>query len=228
MSYTSIKNLKELINSKVLFYDLETTGLVKTKGSEYKPEEQYYNYKDNGIYDSARIVQIGWIYMDNFEYDYDIKPENISCKTIKPNNFIIPEKVISIHGITNEFANSNGISIKKGLLKLKKKILETEYIIGYNVFYDINILLNELKRLNMNKCINKILALKREEKILCIGQLCAQYAKPLDWIRSGYRVPAQTKVYNEIFKKNLSNAHHAKYDICASIEIMFWIYNNYL
>lgn len=31
MSYSNIKNLIEIINKKVLFYDLETTGLVKTE-----------------------------------------------------------------------------------------------------------------------------------------------------------------------------------------------------
>ena len=29
MSYTSIKNLEDIINKNVLFLDLETTGLVK-------------------------------------------------------------------------------------------------------------------------------------------------------------------------------------------------------
>ena len=199
--------------------------MVKTKGREYKPEKQYFSYKDNEIYDSARIVQIGWILIDNFDYDYTIQPENISCKTIKPENFIIPEDAINIHGITNEIAEKEGIPIKKGLLKLKKNILESEYIIVYNIYYDINILLNELKRLNMNKCINKILKLKREEKILCIGQLCSEYAKPVNWTKYGYMVPAQTKVYNEIFKKNLVNAHNAGHDICATIEIMYWIFS---
>ena len=50
MSYTNIKHLDELINSKVLFYDLETTGLVKTKGREYKPEKQYFSYVSSSYF----------------------------------------------------------------------------------------------------------------------------------------------------------------------------------
>jgi DNA polymerase III epsilon subunit-like protein len=111
MSYTTIEDLDKIINSKVLFYDLETIRLIKTHYHDVKPEEQYYFYKNNKIYDKGRIVQIGWLYMG--EFDYEIMPKNILSKIIKPD-------VIKIHGITNEIANEQGIDIKKVLNKLKK------------------------------------------------------------------------------------------------------------
>jgi DNA polymerase III epsilon subunit-like protein len=226
MSYTTIEDLDKIINSKVLFYDLETIGLIKTRFHDVKPEEQYYLYNNNKIYDKGRVVQIGWLYMKEFDYDYEIKPENISSKIIKPDGFTIPEDVIKIHGITNEIANELGIDIKKVLNKLKKILLDTEYIIGYNVFFDVNILLNELNRLDMQDCIDHILKLKDKKRILCVGELSAKYSILNGWKRQGYRVPSQSKVYNELFKKEIDGIHNAKYDICASIEIMYWIYNN--
>ena len=68
MSYTEFSNLTELVNKKVLFYDLETSGLPINKGYKELPENRYYSYTSNDKYDSSRIVQIGWLYMKDFDY----------------------------------------------------------------------------------------------------------------------------------------------------------------
>jgi DNA polymerase III epsilon subunit-like protein len=220
MSWTSIKNLEEIKNKKVLFIDLETTGLVKKTISNIVQEKKYPNYKENENYDSSRIVQFGYIYMKEFDYDYEIKPVNIKSIIIKPEGFEIPEETIKIHGITNKIANEKGIQIKKALKKIKKIVADTEYIIGYNIFFDINIFMNELYRKDFNKTIKKLKELKKEEKILCIGELSKQY--------KGYKkyMPSQQNIYKELFEKLIENIHNAQYDICATIEIMFWYYEN--
>ena len=225
MSYTNLQSLEEIKNKKVLFYDLETTGLVKTpKG--LKPEEEYPDFKDK-IYDDVRIVSIGWFYTKDFNYENQIKIENISERIIKPEGFIIPEESIKIHGITNEDANTLGKELKKSLKKFGKIIKKCDYIIGYNIFYDINVLLSELHRKKRNKTIEKILKLKQEKKIFCLGQLSAQEAKPDKWRQhNNYKFPSQKMVYKKCFNQELENVHNAKYDILATINIMFWIYEN--
>lgn len=95
MIYSNIKNLEEIINKRVLFYDLETIGLVKTQRG-IKPEEEYPDYKDLEKYNNARIVSIGWLYLEEFDYDYEIGLENISEKIIKPEGFKIPDEAIKI------------------------------------------------------------------------------------------------------------------------------------
>jgi DNA polymerase-3 subunit alpha len=92
---------------------------------------------------------------------------------VKPDGFEI--KNSHIHGITHQHADLNGIAISNALEIFAKFIDESDYIIGYNIFFDINIMLNELYRLGMSKTIDKILQLKAEQKILCTGALSQKY-----------------------------------------------------
>lgn len=218
MSYTTINDIsKNIINKKVLFIDLETIGLVKGTNSNYiKQEEKYPDYKKNELYNEARIVQFGWIYLEDFDYEYEITPENILTRIVKPDGFMISKETIKIHRITNEIANEKGKNIKKILKKFIDIFNDVEYIIGYNIYFDINIMLNELFRLEMKKSIKKIKKLINDKKILCIGELARQY--------KGYKagMPKQTKIYAELIGKDLENAHDAKYDIYGTIELMYW------
>jgi hypothetical protein len=224
MSYTSINDITiNIINKKVLFIDLETTGLPiinKEKNTNIKQEEKYPDYRKNEFYDEARIVQFGWIYLEDFDYTYDIKPENILTRIVKPDGFIIPEESIQIHKITNEISNEKGQSIKKCIKKFKNIFNEVDYIIGYNIYFDINVLLNELNRCGIKNSIKKIKNLIINNKLLCIGELASQY--------KGYKsgMPKQTKIYAELIGKNLENAHNAQYDICGTIELMYWFNTN--
>jgi len=228
MSYSNIKNLEEIINKKVLFFDLETTGLVRTQRGE-KPEEEYQDYKDLEKYDNARIVSIGWLYLEDYDYDYEIGLENISEKIIKPKGFKIPDESIKIHGITNEKAKKDGKKLRESLKKFGKIIKKCEYIVGYNVYYDINILLSELYRKKNTKTIEKILKLKEEKKIICLGQISAKEAKPEGWKQYiKYQIPKQKDVYKKCLNYELENAHNAKHDVLGMIKIIFWIYENKL
>lgn len=223
MSYTSIKNItNDIISKNILFLDLETIGLIKKKNNDIyvNQENKYPDYKKNELYDSSRIVQIGWIYLEDFDYTYEIQPENILSKLVKPDGFEIPEESIKIHKITNEIANEKGLSIKKVLKKIVKIFEEVEYIIGYNIYYDINILLNEMNRLKMKSSIKQIKNLIKNQKILCIGELAKQY--------KNYRgnMPKQTTIYRVLFEKDLENAHNAQYDIYGTIKLMFWFNEN--
>jgi hypothetical protein len=226
MSYSNIKNLEEIKNKKVLFYDLETTGIIKTDRDK-KPEEEYPNYKELEKYDKVRIVSIGWLYMKDYDYNYEIGIENISEQIIKPEGFKIPEEAIKIHGITNEIANEKGKELKKMLKKIGKIIKECEYIIGYNVYYDINVLLSELYRKKRSKTIKKILKLKKEKKIICMGQISSKEAKPNKFYKYAiYAIPSQKDVYERCYNEELLNAHNAKSDVLGMIKIMYWIYEN--
>jgi hypothetical protein len=64
MSYTRIEKLDEIKNKKVLFIDLETTGLVENVDRNEKLENRYSDYKENKNYDSSRIVQMGNLLVD--------------------------------------------------------------------------------------------------------------------------------------------------------------------
>ncbi len=218
MSYTNIDILPELINKKVLFIDLETTGLVQNKKRELPQEIQYPSYKSNEDYNTSRIVQFGYICFNNFDYDYEVGEEHITSIIIKPDGFVIPMDSIKIHGITNEDAIEKGIGIKKALKKIKKIVKDVDYIIGYNIYFDVNIMMNELYRVGYKSTINKIKDLITNQKILCVGELSAKYR--------GGNMPRQTYIYKEIFGTELENAHNAVNDILATIKLFCWYYDN--
>src|SRR3989338_829058 len=227
MSYTNINDINNIVGKKVLFFDLETTGLIKTPYG-MRPENEYPDYKSK-IYDNVRIVSIGWLYMENFDYDYEIGLENIGEKIVKPDNFIIPEDSIRIHGITQDIANKTGIVIKKALKKIIDGIKDCDYIIGYNVFFDVNILLSELYRIESSNIIDKILELKKIQKILCVGILSSIYVQPDGWKlipRNTYQISKQKHVYNKCFGKYPENIHNAKSDVLAMVNIIHWIHEN--
>lgn len=224
MSYTNFDTIKKLNNSNVFFFDLETTGLPINCKRETKPEESYPDYKENQHYDCSRIVQIGWIYVQNFKFNEPVDPNNINSEIIKPKNFTIPELAIKIHNITNEYAKQNGKKIKKVFMdKFIQKIKECDYIAGYNVFFDVNILLNELYRCGLIETIEIITNLVSNKKVICIGQLARQYFKYTygnKYFETPYSFPAQKTIYMKIFNKELKNQHNAKFDILATIEVM--------
>jgi DNA polymerase III epsilon subunit-like protein len=225
MSYTNISQLNELIGKNVLFFDLETTGVIKTKAL-IKPENKFPIYTSN-IYDDARIVSFGYSAINNFDYSNIYKYIDIYAneQLIKPDNFVITND--NIHGITQENALNNGISIKDFFEQLSTIIINVDYIIGYNVYFDVNILLSELYRYGFTKQIDKINNLKTNKKILCIGIMSSKYLKPDNWIKKfNYHIPKQIEVYKKCYNEYPNFPHNSKYDVIALIKITDYIYNN--
>ncbi len=180
-------------------------------------------------YECTRIVSIGYCHVKNFTFDYlaQMSLSNINEQIVKPKGFIIPDDSIKIHGITNQEANTKGKKIVNVLKNIGKIIKSCDYIIGYNIFYDINILLSELYRINKHNTIQKILQMIADKKILCLGQISSKEATPIGWIKySNYQIPKQTDVYKHCFNKQLENAHSAKYDVFGMMQILGWIYEN--
>lgn len=224
MSWTNIESVKKLLNKNVLFIDLETTGLVKNaQGFALPPEKKYPSYTENEHYDEARIVQIGYVYYKNFHFE-NININDIQSVIIKPNKFIIPQKSINIHKITNEIANSNGLKLFDVFKqKLTSILKECDYIIGYNIFFDINILLNELHRSKFNITIEKINKLIKNQNVLCVAILSKEYMITqygTKYFKKPHAMPNQNAVYKKLFNVSINNAHNAQHDIFATIEIL--------
>ena len=117
-----------------LVFDTETTGLPINFS---KPISDFKNW------DTARCVQIAWQLHD----DLGVLVES-SNDLIKPNGFEIPLESTDIHGISNDIALLNGISISKALDKLSNVLSKTVFLIGHNVNFDINVLGSEYLRLD--------------------------------------------------------------------------------
>lgn len=134
-----------------LFVDTETSGLPGNSRSNKFPEP--FDLKK---YDCSRMVQIGIIVTDeklNIIHKYS--------SIVKPNNFIIPEVVIKIHGIDNIRANQEGKEISEIWKEILPLISECKEFIAHNVMFDYNIIMSELLRDNQYEFISLLSSMKR-------------------------------------------------------------------
>lgn len=222
MSYSNLTLLKKLRGKNVLFIDTETIGLPLTKSNFGKPEERYYDYKINDKYNSSRIVEIGWKYIPDYDPKNKKNDKSIKSYIRKPIDFnSIPNS--DFHGITYKNAKKNGTKMSAIMnSKLKNILKECDYIVGYSVYFDINILLNELNRLKFNKSVNIINDMIKTHKILCIAQVCSNHYEKIypSFIKNfDYKIPSQKDLYEHLLDDNIDNCHRTTPDIRMLINI---------
>jgi DNA polymerase III epsilon subunit-like protein len=104
--------------------DVETTGLLTDSG---KPTKTLVLNNPDWY---PAIVQIAWLRLDN---NYSIVDH--SAYYIKQNN-PIPHEATSIHGITNERCEKEGVHLGFALEELRNALAEVPCILGHNVQFD--------------------------------------------------------------------------------------------
>ena len=116
-------------------FDLETIGFPrKNEGGDPR------NFTP---YDTARVVQIGYILIDNKN-----KEVKRFCCLIKPDNFRIMNS--HIHKITQINAEINGIKMIEALKLIYEDLKKCEIIISHNLHFDYNVLASECYRYNLH------------------------------------------------------------------------------
>ncbi len=183
--------------TKILFFDLETTGLPETRGFN-----KYYPYDEIIRYRNSRIVQVAVILV---EY------QNNEQKIIEEQNFIIRPDGFQItndkiHGISHQMAVFAGISFIAVADQLKSIITQADILIAHNILFDKNVLCAELFRYGRQEDID-IIQRKGE---FCTSKNCDVITK----IRCSryYKQPTLAELYQFLFKKEANNLHNAIQD----------------
>lgn len=185
-----IKQLEKYDNenpTNIMVLDTETTGLPKTKGFG-----RYYLPSDLDKYESSRLVELGYIIYDK-RGNYIKKYQQI----VKPDKFKI--KNSKFHGISNKKANSKGISCKNVLNNLYEDIKSVNLIVAHNIKFDLNIILSECYRYQMNELIGKLES---------INTCCTAEES---YLRYG-RYMKLTHLYETLFDKEIDQKHRALSD----------------
>lgn len=130
---------------RVLIFDLETTGLPKTKGFD-----KFYKYDCNDAYDSSRIIQLSYsMYNLGVTLETDLVIHNYY--RYPTDEIMISDSSYRVHHITREHLVNYGIPfvniINDGFIDA---LNQCDYIISHNIKFDFNVLLNELYRINYN------------------------------------------------------------------------------
>ena len=180
------------MNNYKLVYDTETSGLPK------KEKGQPYDYQNTEYFDTARLISISWLLLNE-------NNEIVEKKTyfIKPDNFEVSEESINIHGLSYEFLIDNGVEIHEMLLHLNG-IFENYNIIeliGHNIDFDINILKSELYRYDYNITLSNIIGIP----LYCTMKEAQKKMNVRKW-------PKLSEAYTHFYGENIINAHDAEFD----------------
>ncbi len=182
-----------------LFFDTETTGLPKN-----------YDTPSSDLLNWPRLVQISWIVSDS--NGVVVSKEN---HIIKPKDYVIPDKVAKLHGITTERALEIGEKIEVVLHHFWTDVQNASYIIGHNVSFDENVVEAEFYRLGEH---NVFLS----KHSICTKLVSTDYCKiPSKWKYGEYKWPTLQELYNILFGKDLIDAHDSEADVQATFEC-FW------
>lgn len=188
-----------------LCFDTETTGL---------PKNFQYDGLDKDAWSTARLLELGCILfvIDTDKHIYKIKEYSLLRKYVMNDEEFNTSN--PIHGITNEDLEK-GVEIEKILKKFRKLYNRAHYIIGHNVDFDINVLVNEFN-LDGDYFCNELL---NTDKKLCTAKYkhqvdvydCIDIIKREKYIKL-------INLYTELFPDKTYIQHRALTDAVATAE----------
>jgi len=166
----------------MLTFDVETTGLIPN-GANWETDYDRFPY----------IVQIAWI------------NDKEHCYIIKPDGWMIPEKVADIHSINQERAMKEGRDGKEILTEFLEAAKKAEKLVGHNIYFDISIIKANLLRFGIDK--EEIVNALHKDKRFCTMQKSRKiFGK---W-------PKLTELYRHFFGIEFEDAHSALGDARAT------------
>jgi hypothetical protein len=216
MSYSSIEILNNIQKKNVLILNIRTTEKIKEKGHILPPEQNYEQFTNNDFYDAYRITEIGYLHIEKF---------NIENKQSMKNIVSVKRKSESIK---NENNNENDCLSIKQIFNgdFSKCLKECNYIIGYNIYAQISVLLNELFRKKKMDLINNLKILFENSNIICLGIIVNKSYKLNNWNKiTKYQIPDINDVYYSMFESHIGKFNISD-EIIASYEILTYFLKN--
>jgi len=179
----------------ILFFDTETTGFPEWKLPSGSPEQPH-------------LVQLAAILCDR-QSQQIVAEMNV---IIKPDEWVIPQETIDVHGITNEYANEHGIPEKEALemlLKMANRAVERN---AYNKTFDQRIVRIACKRYTDEATVEKW-AIKDDHS--CSMRMAQKIL--------GGRSPKLAAAYEYFTGDELVGAHDAMADTKACMKVYYAI-----
>lgn len=177
---------------KIFVFDLETTGLpLKIRG----------DYTNNEKYNSSRMLEIGWKVMN--ETGEILKSENQYIIPEIPSEFAIHPVAASLNKLSVDIIKNKGITLESIADKLVQDIKECTMMIAHNAEFDVNILMNECHRRNLQDLLSTI----KGCKVVCSKELFIQKFNGGRWKGSSL-----DDMYYFFFKEKRTNQHNTDTD----------------
>ncbi|WP_432708859.1 DNA polymerase III subunit alpha [Pedobacter sp.] len=177
-----------------LIFDTETTGLPGN-----------YNAPITATDNWPRCIQIAWQLHD--EYGRLIENQDY---LVRPDGFNIPYDAERIHGISTELAFEQGVPLQEVLVKFNEALNKSEFVVGQNVGFDLNIMGCEFYRLGMENRLAEMPVL----------DTCTEVTAELLQLPGGrggrFKLPTLTELHQYLFNEPFSEAHNATADVEAT------------
>jgi DNA polymerase-3 subunit alpha len=182
-----------------LIFDTETTGLPKKWAAPITDTDNW-----------PRCVQIAWQLHDEMgnlveHQDYLIQPED----------FNIPYEAESVHGISTELAQKQGISLAEMLEKFNVSLSKAKFIVGQNLGFDVNIMGCEFHRMGIQSPMSS----------MPILDTCTEVTASLLQLPGGrggkFKLPTLTELHQYLFGQPFAEAHNATADVEATTRCFF-------
>jgi len=191
---------------KVLVFDTETTGLPKKSGMAPQLEEESYY---------PHIVQLSYIVYDGITNTIDKIYDQII--TI-PDNIVISEESIKLHGITREIMNEKGVSIKRALESFIGDFYKADTIVGHNVSFDkmmihVEMLRNGFPNVDAFTSTNKFYCTMKTTV-----ELCAIKTNYRNSVKTYNKFPKLIELYTHLFSKTPTKLHNSLNDVVLCLQ----------
>jgi len=198
-----------------LFIDTETTGIPNYSLDIIDPAQ-------------PRVLQFAAIVAD--EKGNEIAA--FKCP-IKPDGWSVDERLevngrktaFAIHGLTNDYLNKYGMSMKTALLMFRKFQDMSSLKIAHNYRFDGFLLKGEHQRIGMDAGpdIEKFCTMKAMTEIMKLPPTEKMVGAGYTWPKSASLAEAYKFCTGG---KTIEKAHDALADVRACKEVFFWILNN--
>ena len=182
-----------------IVFDTETTGLPKNWNLPYTDTDNW-----------PRCIQIAWQL-----HDKNGKLIESKDYIVYPDGFDIPFQSEQIHGISTLLAKKEGIPLKNMLTEFNEALEQSEFIVGQNVGFDINVMGSEFVRLNMETRMHD----------MPILDTCTETTAELCQLPGGrggrFKLPTLTELHQHLFNTPFEEAHNATADVEATARSFF-------
>lgn len=176
-----------------LIYDTETTGLPRNYEAPVTDLENW-----------PRLVQIAWQLHDDTGKLIEAKNH-----IIRPDGFTIPFNAEKVHGISTEKARREGEDLAAVLHEFVNAINRTDFIIGHNIDFDLNIIAAEFLRCNLPVPFEG-------KEILCTKTESVNFCALPGGRGGGYKWPTLSELHEKLFGEPFKEAHNAAADVVAT------------
>lgn len=206
---------------KLLVFDTETTGLPKTRKLNMY-SLNFWPY----------IVQFSYIIFDDVT-NRILKVKDYIIKV--PDNIIISEESIQIHGITNEISQSKGVDMKDAFDEFMLDFENVDMIIAHNLEFDLNMLKAEIMRkieyelIYFEKELYKdyFNIIENSKKCLCTMQesidLCGIQA--INTRGTYIKFPKLSELHYKLFNNIPNNLHNSLNDVLVCLRCYCKLHN---